>query len=67
MHLDSVMYINSNETPILAGLYADGSIWNRDGDILGRASDGAIVNIGDAGRLKQIEAYLRDHPTPDTW
>lgn len=34
---------------------------------VGKASDGQEVSIGDPMFCSQIEAYLADHPTPDSW
>ena len=38
--------------------------------VVGRASDGTEVILGDLARLRDqvsLAAYLESHPTPDTW
>lgn len=54
-------------TPILEGLEAKGIVWMEDGKYVGRASDGVVVDLGYAGYREEVERYLNDHPTPDTW
>lgn len=38
--------------------------------VIGKASDGTEVLLGDTARLRDnvaLAAYLKSHPTPDTW
>lgn len=63
--------MTTTQTPILDGLIAAGHITvDEDQSLIGHASDGEDLSIGST-RTKQYrgyaEAYLTDHPTPDTW
>lgn len=54
------------DTPILNQLLQEGSVWKeKDGEYVGLASDGLAVNLGYVE--ENVESYLSDHPTPDTW
>ena len=36
-------------------------------EYIGKAVDGKEVSLGNVGDEKQIEKYLKDHPTPKDW
>ena len=48
-------------------LLALGTLWVEGREFVGRASDGVVVSLGGLDERKQIEAYLLEHPTPETW
>lgn len=53
---------------ILTTLLESRTIWlSNDDGYLGRASDGTVVTLGNAGDEERLLRYLRDHPTPKDW
>ena len=52
---------------IMAMLVADGVIFFDGTEIVGIASDGTEVSIGDTREQDAACIYLASHPTPDTW
>lgn len=55
-------------TPILDGLILGGAVYvSVHDELVGIASDGVEVNLGNVHNKPLAEAYLTDHPTPDTW
>lgn len=63
------------KTPTLDRLLAEGALWIDGPDYVGIAADGieiAVGTVGPGGKKHEAfegrtEAYLVDHPTPDTW
>lgn len=51
----------------LAELMQAATVWTEKGAIVGRASDGVIVQLGSADNLPAVAAYLDQHPVPETW
>lgn len=51
----------------LAKLKADGHVRQDGTEIVGVAADGTEVSLGDIRDMKAFHAYIRAHPTPDTW
>lgn len=53
------------EAHLLDKLIADGIVWVDGNEYVGRASDGAEVNIG--WNRKSAETYVEFHPSPAEW
>lgn len=56
--------------PMLRLAFFRGDIRIEGKEIIGTASDGAEVNIGDTydrESIKRAERYLTERPTPDKW
>lgn len=56
-----------NYHPLACALVAKGLIWEDNGDYVGKAADGQEVAIGVVGYEDNVEEYLKDHPTPESW
>jgi len=53
--------------PKAQALLNSGVMWEEDGAVVAKASDGVIVSIGHIYNWAAIEAYLTSYPTPDVW
>lgn len=55
-------------TMILINLYmAAGIIWIEGSTYVGRASDGAVVQLGSIHELGRVVDYVNQHPGPEWW
>ena len=52
---------------ILRALLLTEVAWIENGCYVAKAADGQIVQIGNVGREKLVNEYLKDHPTPSSW
>lgn len=56
------------DTPILDALRQAGTVWEDETrSYVGTAADGTVVLLGTVGYEENVELYLREHPTPETW
>lgn len=56
--------------PCLNDALTSGDAWLDGDELVGRAKDGTVVQLGclwDAKGIRSAESYLSTHPTPDTW
>ena len=51
----------------LKALVDKGTVKFEGSDIVGKASDGRWVSLGDTSNLAGAEGYLRHHPHPSDW
>lgn len=53
--------------PILSSLLERRTIYVDNEEYVGVASDGTKLGMGVVGAERNLESYLKEHPTPDTW
>lgn len=53
--------------PVVDEALKEGKIWVENGEYVGRASDGVIVNLGAVGCEANLTLYLIIRPDPKDW
>lgn len=56
-----------NPYPTLSALLTSGDLWIDVDTYVGRTADGVEVIAGTVYDRAEVEAYLVEHPTPETW
>jgi len=63
--IEKVSFLKGKD--ILSNFMKDKTIFIENKEYIGKASDGAEVNLGNVGDELKLYSYLESHPKPDTW
>lgn len=59
--------IEDSLADLITRLRAEGHLWFEGTQVIGRASDGVEVDLGDLRDRDSLRSYLQAHPGPENW